>query len=518
MKCDMSMVVWIMGEEVEEEEELLSVMEEDDILQLWEELYPLDYGIVVQTGDGIAIVEGLIDVMAGEVVTFLPSELMGVVFNLNVDSVGIVISGDNSNVSRYDIVERGGRSLSVPVGFELCGRVVNALGESIDGEGVIATEEVRVVEYKAPGVVERMSVKRPLMTGIKAVDSLVPIGRGQRELIIGDRQTGKTAIGSDSILNQSRFSLDLERMCYCIYVGIGQKRSSIVRLLDVLRRTDSMSNTTVVVASSSEAASLQYIAPFSGCSMAEYFLDEGCDSLIVYDDLSKQAVAYRQMTLLLRRPPGREAYPGDVFYLHSRLLERAVQLSEELGGGSITALPVVETQANDVSAYIPTNVISITDGQIFLESGLFNEGVRPAINAGLSVSRVGSSAQTVLLKSVSGRLKLELAQYREMAAFAKLGATFDKETALVLQRGARLVEILKQKQFKLSSEANTVLSLFLGTNGYLDDIAIGRVLEYESTAISVMRDSLSLSILYDSVDEYEYLDVEGIDYVMKNFV
>lgn len=501
-----------------EEDDFYFEEEESELRKLWEELYPLDYGIVVQTGDGIAIVEGLIDVMAGEVVTFLPSELMGVVFNLNVDSVGVVIFGDNSNVSRYDIVERGGRSVSVPVGFELCGRVVNAIGESIDGQGFIMTKELRVVEYKAPGVVERMSVKRPLMTGIKAVDSLVPIGRGQRELIIGDRQTGKTAIGLDSILNQSRFSLDLEKMCYCIYVGIGQKRSSIVRLLDVLIRTNSMDNTTVVVASSSEAASLQYIAPFAGCSMAEYFLSEGCDSLIVYDDLSKQAVAYRQMTLLLRRPPGREAYPGDVFYLHSRLLERAVQLSEELGGGSITALPVVETQANDVSAYIPTNVISITDGQIFLESGLFNEGVRPAINAGLSVSRVGSSAQTALLKSVSGRLKLELAQFREMVAFAKLGATFDKETALVLQRGARLVEILKQKQFNLSSEATTVLSLFLGTNGYLDEIPVDKVAEFERSAISMIRDTPSLSILYESVDEYEHLDAEGIDYAVRNYV
>jgi F-type H+-transporting ATPase subunit alpha len=505
----------VIDEEVVDEVSLEE--ESEELMGLWEELYPLDYGVVVQTGDGIAIVEGLIDVMSGEVVTFLPSELMGVVFNLNADSVGVVIFGDNSNVSRYDVVERGGRTLSVPVGFELCGRVVNASGESIDGQGSIGTEEMRVVEYKAPGVVERMSVKRPLMTGIKAVDSLVPIGRGQRELIIGDRQTGKTAIGLDSILNQSRFALDLEKMCYCIYVGIGQKRSSIVRILDVLKRTDSMDNTTVVVASSSEAASLQYLAPFSGCSMAEHFLSEGCDSLIVYDDLSKQAVAYRQMTLLLRRPPGREAYPGDVFYLHSRLLERAVQLNEEMGGGSITALPVVETQANDVSAYIPTNVISITDGQIFLESGLFNEGVRPAINAGLSVSRVGSSAQTILLKSVSGRLKLELAQYREMAAFAKLGATFDKETALVLQRGGRLVEILKQKQFRLSSEANTVLSLFLGTNGYLDEIPVNQVGKFEESVVLMIRGSLSLSILYDSIDEYEFLDAEGIDYVMKNY-
>jgi F-type H+-transporting ATPase subunit alpha len=356
------------------------------------------------------------------------------------------------------------------------------------------------------------------MTGIKSVDSLVPIGRGQRELIIGDRQTGKTAIGLDAILNQSKFSEDVRKMCFCIYVGIGQKRSSIVRLIDVLIRTGSMENTTVVVASSSEAASLQYLAPFAGCTMAEHFLMNGFDTLVIYDDLSKQAVAYRQMTLLLRRPPGREAYPGDVFYLHSRLLERAVQLNEELGGGSITALPVVETQANDVSAYIPTNVISITDGQIFLESGLFNEGVRPAINAGLSVSRVGSSAQTKILKSVSGTLKLYLAQYREMAAFAKLGATFDRETSLILSRGARLVEMLKQKQFRMSSEANTVFSLFLGTNGYYDEISVGEVLSLEHSVNTFLNTHGSLEIIYESIEEYETINVEGLSYVMEKYI
>lgn len=496
----------------------LTSEESEEILDLWLFLELREYGLVVQTGDGIAIVEGLDNVTAGEVVFFMPSGLKGLTFNLNSTSVGVVISGDNSQVSRYDIVELGEGLLSVPVGFGLCGRIMNAIGEPIDGDSAIESDGSRVVESKAPGVVERMSVKRPLMTGIKAVDSLVPIGRGQRELIIGDRQTGKTAIGLDSILNQNRFKEDLLKMCICIYVGIGQKRSSIVRLIDVSRRTNSLDNTLVVVAAASEAASLQYLAPFSGCAMAEYYLEHGFDSLIVYDDLSKQAVAYRQMTLLLRRPPGREAYPGDVFYLHSRLLERAVQLSEELGGGSITALPVVETQANDVSAYIPTNVISITDGQIFLESGLFNEGVRPAINAGLSVSRVGSAAQTAVLKQVSGRLKLEMAQYREMAAFAKLGASFDKETALILQRGARLVEMLKQKQFKLSSEASTVLSLFLGTNGFFDDIRVSEVLKFEEQVVSTLRDSLSLSILYDSIEEYEYLDIEGLNYVLANYI
>jgi F-type H+/Na+-transporting ATPase subunit alpha len=504
----------------DEEEEWNLLMEEfeNSILPLWSELYPTDYGIVVQTGDGIAISEGLTEALVGEWVTFLPSNIPGLVFNLDADFVWIVILGDNSQVRRYDLVVRGGRSLSVSVGLGLCGRVVNALGEEIDGKGVIDFEEVQVVESKAPGVVERMSVRRPLMTGIKAVDSLVPIGRGQRELIIGDRQTGKTAIGLDAILNQSKFVENLSKLCFCIYVGIGQKRSSIVRLIDVLVRTGAMENTTVLVASSSEAASLQYLAPFSGCTMAEHFLMNGFDSLVVYDDLSKQAVAYRQMTLLLRRPPGREAYPGDVFYLHSRLLERAVQLNEELGGGSITALPVVETQANDVSAYIPTNVISITDGQIFLESGLFNEGVRPAINAGLSVSRVGSSAQTVILKQVSGRLKLEMAQYREMAAFAKLGATFDKETSLILQRGARLVEMLKQKQFKMFSEANTIFSLFLGTNGYYDEVPVGEVLHLEQKVSALVLNSDVLSILQESIEEHETFDAEGMAYIVERYI
>lgn len=431
-----------------------------------------EVGTVIQAGDGIARVFGLENVMAGETLDF-PHGVKGMALNLEEDNVGVVLFGDHEKVSEGDTVRRTGTITSVPVGEALIGRVVNALGVPIDGRGPIATTETSPVERLAPGIVERQPVREPLQTGIKAVDAMTPIGRGQRELIIGDRQTGKTAIALDTILNQKGGDV------VCIYVAIGQKRSTVARVVNDLKENGAMDYTIVVAASASVPAPLQYIAPYSGCAMAEYFRDKGRHALIIYDDLSKHAVAYRQLSLLLRRPPGREAYPGDVFYLHSRLLERAAKMSDACGGGSMTALPIIETQAGDVSAYIPTNVISITDGQIFLESDLFYSGVRPAINAGISVSRVGGNAQIKAMKKVSGTLRLDLAQFRELEAFAQFGSDLDRATQLQLNLGQRLVEILKQPQYRPLTVERQVLIIYAATAGYLNNVPVGAVHRYE---------------------------------------
>lgn len=418
-------------------------------------------GIILSVGDGIARIYGLENVMAGELLEF-PNGIYGLALNLEQDNVGAVLFGEDTQIREGDIVKRTKRIAQVPVGEELIGRVVNALGQPVDDGPPIAAKHYRNIEQKAPGIVARVPVKEPLQTGIKAIDSMIPIGRGQRELIIGDRGTGKTAIAIDTIINQKGKGV------YCFYVAIGQKRSTVARVVDTLRKYGAMEYTTVIAATASEPAPLQYIAPYSGCAMGEYFRDTGRHALCIYDDLSKHAQAYRQLSLLLRRPPGREAYPGDIFYLHSRLLERAAKLKDELGGGSLTALPIIETQAGDVSAYIPTNVISITDGQIYLESELFYSGVRPAINVGLSVSRVGGNAQIKAMKQVAGSLRLDLAQYREMAAFAQFGSDLDKATQAQLARGSRLVEILKQPQYKPLPVEKQILIIFAGINGYLD--------------------------------------------------
>ncbi|PHS28579.1 MAG: F0F1 ATP synthase subunit alpha [Robiginitomaculum sp.] len=439
-----------------------------------------DVGQVLSVGDGIARVYGLDEVQAGEMVEF-PGGVKGMALNLESDNVGVVIFGEDRGIREGDTVKRLGEIVDVPVGKELLGRVVNALGEPIDGKGPIKTKKRARVDVKAPGIIPRKSVHEPMATGIKAIDALIPIGRGQRELIIGDRQTGKTAIAIDAILNQKEVnqSDDESKKLYCIYVAIGQKRSTVAQIVKTLEENGAMEYSIVVAATASEPAPLQYLAPFTGCAMGEFFRDNSMHALIVYDDLSKQAVAYRQMSLLLRRPPGREAYPGDVFYLHSRLLERAAKLSDEHGGGSLTALPIIETQANDVSAYIPTNVISITDGQIFLETDLFYQGIRPAVNVGLSVSRVGSSAQTKIMKKVAGPVKGELAQYREMAAFAKFGSDLDASTQAMLARGERLTELLKQPQFSPLSMAEESCMIYAGTRGYLDGIKVADVKRYE---------------------------------------
>jgi F-type H+/Na+-transporting ATPase subunit alpha len=440
-----------------------------------------DVGTVLSVGDGIARVYGLDEVQAGEMVEF-PGGVKGMALNLERDNVGVVIFGEDRGIREGDTVKRLGEIVDVPVGKELLGRVVNALGEPIDGKGPIKSKKRARVDVKAPGIIPRKSVHEPMATGIKAIDALIPIGRGQRELIIGDRQTGKTAIAIDAILNQKQVNQgdDESKKLYCIYVAIGQKRSTVAQIVKTLEENGAMEYSIVVAATASEPAPLQYLAPFTGCAMGEFFRDNGMHALIVYDDLSKQAVAYRQMSLLLRRPPGREAYPGDVFYLHSRLLERAAKLSDEHGGGSLTALPIIETQANDVSAYIPTNVISITDGQIFLETDLFYQGIRPAVNVGLSVSRVGSSAQTKIMKKVAGPVKGELAQYREMAAFAKFGSDLDASTQAMLARGERLTELLKQPQFSPQSMAEEVCMIYAGTRGYLDKIKVADVQRYEA--------------------------------------
>jgi len=445
-------------------------------------------GRVLSVGDGIARVYGLKNCQAEEMVEF-SSGLKGMALNLEPDNVGVVVFGNDKLIKEGDVVKRTGAIVDVPVGDGLLGRVVDALGNPIDGKGPIEDAVRARVGVKAPGIIPRTSVNEPMLTGIKAVDSLVPIGRGQRELIIGDRQTGKTAIAIDTIINQKRFndSTDESKKLYCIYVAIGQKRSTVAQLVKKLTDADAMKYTIIVSATASDAAPLQYLSPYSGCAMGEYFRDNGKHALIIYDDLSKQAVAYRQMSLLLRRPPGREAYPGDVFYLHSRLLERAAKMSKDFGGGSLTALPVIETQAGDVSAYIPTNVISITDGQIFLESELFYKGIRPAINVGLSVSRVGSAAQTKAMKQVAGSMKLELAQYREVAAFAQFGSDLDAATQSLLNRGQRLTELLKQGQYVPMDIAEQVATVYAGVRGHLDKLDVTKVTAFEAGFVEHIR-------------------------------
>ncbi|MGC3975419.1 MAG: F0F1 ATP synthase subunit alpha [Nitrospira sp.] len=430
-------------------------------------------GSVIQVGDGIAKVYGLDGAMAGEMLEF-PGGLYGIALNLEEDNVGAVLMGEDVGIKEGDPVKRTGRIAEIPVGEALVGRVVNAIGQPIDGKGPINSQHSSRIEVVAPGVNTRQSVREPLQTGIKAIDAMIPIGRGQRELIIGDRQTGKTAIAVDTIINQKGLGV------FCIYVAVGQKRSTVARVVKTLEENHAMDYSMVVAATASDPAPMQFLAPFAGAAIGEYFRDNGKHALIVYDDLSKHAVAYRQLSLLLRRPPGREAYPGDVFYLHSRLLERAAKLSDKLGGGSLTALPIIETQAGDVSAYIPTNVISITDGQIYLGSDLFYSGIRPAINVGLSVSRVGGSAQIKTMKQVAGTLRLDLAQYREMAAFSQFGSELDKATQMQLARGVRMVELLKQGQYKPMPVADQVLSIYAGVNGFLDDVPVDKVLQFEA--------------------------------------
>ncbi|MBI1260444.1 MAG: F0F1 ATP synthase subunit alpha [Rhizobiales bacterium] len=447
-----------------------------------------EIGQVLSVGDGIARVYGLDNVQAGEMVEF-PGGVRGMALNLESDNVGVVIFGTDRDIKEGDTVKRTGAIVDVPVGKGLLGRVVDPLGNPIDGKGPIVSDERRRVDVKAPGIIPRKSVHEPMQTGLKAIDALIPIGRGQRELIIGDRQTGKTAIAIDAILNQKSLNQgdDESQKLYCVYIAIGQKRSTVAQIVKTLEENGAMEYSVVVAATASEPAPLQYLAPFAGCTMGEYFRDNGMHALVVYDDLSKQAVAYRQMSLLLRRPPGREAYPGDVFYLHSRLLERAAKLNEEHGLGSMTALPIIETQANDVSAYIPTNVISITDGQIFLETDLFYQGIRPAVNVGLSVSRVGSAAQIKAMKQVAGKIKGELAQYREMAAFAQFGSDLDAATQRLLNRGARLTELLKQPQFSPLKVEEQVIVIYAGVNGYLDKLPVADVGRYEQDLLRTVR-------------------------------
>ncbi len=440
-----------------------------------------EVGIVTNVGDGIARIYGLDNCMASELLEF-PNGVFGMALNLEEDMVGAVLFGEDTLIKEGDIVKRTGKIMSVPAGEEMIGRVVNAIGQPIDGKGPINAKASRIVDVVAPGIVDRQPVREPLQTGIKAIDAMIPVGRGQRELIIGDRQTGKTAIAIDAIINQKGGDV------ICIYVAVGQKRASVARVVKTLEEHGAMAHTIVVSATASEPAPLQYIAPYTGCAIGEYFRDSGRHALIIYDDLSKQAAAYRQLSLLLRRPPGREAYPGDVFYLHSRLLERAAKLSDELGGGSLTALPIIETQAGDVSAYIPTNVISITDGQIYLEPDLFYAGVRPAVNVGLSVSRVGGAAQTKAMKQVAGTLRLDLAQFRELAAFAQFGSDLDKATLAQIERGKRMVEILKQDQYVPLPVEDQVSIIFAGTQGHLDDIPVEAIKRFESEFYTFMRE------------------------------
>ena len=452
--------------------EEISALIKDQIKNYAQQIRSDDVGYVISVGDGIAMVQGIDKAMSSELLEF-PYGVMGMVLNLEEDHIGVVLLGNDTLIKEGDEVRRTGRIVEVPVGDALLGRVVNSLGQPIDNKGSINSDKTRAIERVAPGVMTRKSVFQPLMTGLKIIDSMIPIGKGQRELIIGDRETGKTAIAIDAIINQKGKNVN------CIYVAIGQKESTVARLVQKLRENDAMEYTTVVNASASESAPLQYIAPYAGCAMGEEWMEQGKDVLIVYDDLSKHAVAYRTMSLLLRRPPGREAYPGDVFYLHSRLLERAAKLSDELGGGSLTALPIIETQAGDISAYIPTNVISITDGQIFLQTDLFAGGVRPAVDSGLSVSRVGSNAQTKAMKSVSSSLKLELAQYHEMLSFAQFGSDLDPSTKRILNHGAILTELLKQPQYQPMAQADQVLSLFAAKRGYFDDVDTSEVSRLE---------------------------------------
>jgi F-type H+/Na+-transporting ATPase subunit alpha len=461
----------------------------DQIKNFGEKAEVSEIGKILSVGDGIARIYGLDNVQAGEMVEFDDGS-KGMALNLENDNVGVVIFGDDRKIKEGDTVKRTNAIVDVPVGKELLGRVVDGLGNPIDGKGTLSPKIQRKrVEVKAPGIIPRQSVSEPMQTGLKSIDTLIPVGRGQRELIIGDRQTGKTAVAIDAIINQKKIneSNDEKKKLYCVYVAIGQKRSTVAQIAKTLEEAGALKYTTIVAATASDAAPLQFLAPYTGCTIGEYFRDNGMHALIVYDDLSKQAVAYRQMSLLLRRPPGREAYPGDVFYLHSRLLERAAKLSDKNGGGSLTALPIIETQAGDVSAYIPTNVISITDGQIFLETELFNQGIRPAVNVGLSVSRVGSAAQTKAMKKVAGSIKLELAQYREMAAFAQFGSDLDASTQQLLNRGAKLTELLKQDQYSPMTVAEQVVSVFTGVKGFLDDVELGKIKKFERDIIEKIK-------------------------------
>jgi len=475
-----------------------------------------EVGQVLSVGDGIARIYGLDNVEAGEMVEFSEGT-KGMALNLETDNVGVVIFGDDSHIKEGDTVKRTGEIVDVPVGKELLGRVVDGLGNPIDGKGPINSKEKKRVEVKAPGIIPRKSVSEPMQTGLKAIDSLIPIGRGQRELIIGDRQTGKTAIAIDTIINQKEInkSDDESKKLYCVYVAIGQKRSTVAQIVKTLEDAGAMEYSIVVAATASDPAPLQFLAPYTGCAMGEFFRDKGMHGLIVYDDLSKQAVAYRQMSLLLRRPPGREAFPGDVFYLHSRLLERAAKLNDENGGGSLTALPIIETQASDVSAYIPTNVISITDGQIFLETELFFQGIRPAVNVGISVSRVGSAAQIKAMKQVAGTIKLELAQYREMAAFAQFGSDLDASTQQLLNRGSKLTELLKQGQYSPLKVEEQVVSIYAGVRGFLDDIDNSKIKNFEDQLLSSIK-SQSPDILSNIVSSGK-LD-EANENKLKDFI
>ena len=476
--------------------EISSILK-DQIKNFGKEAQVSEIGQVLSVGDGIARVYGLDNVQAGEMVEF-PGGIRGMALNLESDNVGVVIFGDDRSIKEGDTVKRTGAIVEVPVGKGLLGRVVDGLGNPIDGKGPIKSDKKMRVDVKAPGILPRKSVHEPMATGLKAINSLIPIGRGQRELVIGDRQTGKTAVILDTILNQKSLNTgnDESQKLYCVYVAIGQKRSTVAQFVKVLEERGALEYSIIVAATASDPAPMQYLAPFTGCTMGEYFRDNGMHAVIAYDDLSKQAVAYRQMSLLLRRPPGREAYPGDVFYLHSRLLERAAKLGDAAGKGSLTALPVIETQGNDVSAFIPTNVISITDGQIFLESDLFYQGIRPAVNVGLSVSRVGSSAQTKAMKKVAGKIKGELAQYREMAAFAQFGSDLDAATQRLLNRGSRLTELLKQAQFSPLKMEEQVAVIYAGVNGYLDPMAVEKVKPFEDALLNTLR-SQNAAILED---------------------
>ncbi len=501
----------------------ISKIIKDQIANFGTEAQVSEVGSVLSVGDGIARIHGLDNVQAGEMVEF-SNGIQGMALNLEADNVGVVIFGTDSEIREGDVVKRTGTIVDVPVGKELLGRVVDGLGNPIDGKGPLKTTQRSRVEVKAPGIIPRQSVSEPVQTGLKALDALVPVGRGQRELIIGDRQTGKTAVAIDTFINQKEVNkgTDESKKLYCIYVAVGQKRSTVAQIVRALEEQGAMEYSIVVAATASEPAPLQYLAPYTGVAMGEFFRDNGMHAVIVYDDLSKQAVAYRQMSLLLRRPPGREAYPGDVFYLHSRLLERAAKMSDANGGGSLTALPIIETQAGDVSAYIPTNVISITDGQIFLETDLFFQGIRPAINVGLSVSRVGSAAQTKAMKKVSGSIKLELAQYREMAAFAQFGSDLDASTQKLLNRGARLTELLKQKQFSPLPFEEQTASIFAGTNGYLDGIPVVDVTRYEEAMLADLRANHA-DILKTIRDSRDFSDdskkalMAALDKFTKNF-
>ena len=503
--------------------EISSILKEQ-IKNFGKEAQVSEIGQVLSVGDGIARVYGLDNVQAGEMVEF-PGNVRGMALNLEADNVGVVIFGDDRAIKEGDTVKRTGAIVEVPVGKGLLGRVVDALGNPIDGKGPIKSDTRSRVDVKAPGILPRKSVHEPMATGLKAIDALIPIGRGQRELIIGDRQTGKTAVALDTILNQKPLNQgnDESQKLYCVYVAVGQKRSTVAQFVRVLEERGALEYSIIVAATASDPAPMQYLAPFTGCTMGEYFRDNKMHAVIIYDDLSKQAVAYRQMSLLLRRPPGREAYPGDVFYLHSRLLERAAKMGDSAGNGSLTALPVIETQGNDVSAFIPTNVISITDGQIFLETDLFYQGIRPAVNVGLSVSRVGSSAQTKAMKKVAGKIKGELAQYREMAAFAQFGSDLDAATQRLLARGSRLTELLKQAQFSPLKMEEQVCVIYAGVNGYLDPLTLDKVKPFEDALLANLRTS-NTAILSDIRDTKDLTDATAnklkavVETVSKQFI